>query len=436
LPIKNENHISSYTNQKVEVKGWICSQPEKLVDKNRYQVCPLRLQVNKRTISNPRGKILLSLDVSRDEYSYGQVIGFSDKLYKPKIYPDFNYQAYLFNQKIYATSYPNNLKIVSDSYHPDSFSKSLQVSIYSQIYSLKNYLIDISNQLFNAPFSSLFNGLLFGQTSGFGDSLKSAFVDSGLIHIVVVSGFNITILIMVFFKTTKRFSINLAFYLGSLVIVLFVIMVGASPPAVRAGIMGWIVLLGSTRGRKTDKLALITTSAVIMSLFSPSIVRYDLGFQLSFLATIGLFFFSPLTKKYIRKINLDCYLPKTLRIVLVETLSAQILTFPLILYNFDRISLIAPLANLLVLPLIPYLMFVGFGLILVGIISIKLASLIALVYELALRYIIKIAEITSSLPLASLEIKWFDTLALIASYLIIGYLIVKNERREKQEETI
>jgi competence protein ComEC len=121
---------------------------------------------------------------------------------------------------------------------------------------------------------------------------------------------------------------------------------------------------------------------------------------------------------------------------LVETLSAQILTFPLILYNFDRISLIAPLANLLVLPLIPYLMFVGLGLILVGIISIKLASLIALVYELALRYIIKIAEITSSLPLASLEIKWFDTLALIASYLIIGYLIVKNGRREKQEETI
>jgi hypothetical protein len=178
LPIENENHISSYTNQKVEVKGWICSQPEKLVDKNRYQVCPLRLQVNKRTISNPRGKILLSLDVSRDEYSYGQVIGFSDKLYKPKVYPDFNYQAYLANQKICATSYPNNLKTVSDSYHPDSFFKSLQVNIYSQIYSLKNYLIDISNQLFSAPFSSLFNGLLFGQTSGFGDSLKSAFVDS------------------------------------------------------------------------------------------------------------------------------------------------------------------------------------------------------------------------------------------------------------------
>ncbi len=431
LPIKNNSHISNYTGNKAAVNGWICAQPEKLIDKNRYQICPIEIELDSKTVDNISGKILLTLDISQDQYNYGQEVKFSSKLFEPKIYPDFNYQAYLANQKIYATSYPDSLEVTSEQYRSESFVEELKVRLVSLIYNLKQVLLSVSDRLFNQPYQALFNGLLFGQTAGFGEGLKEAFVNSGLIHIVVVSGFNITILISVFFKTTKNFSINLAFWLGSLAIVFFVLMVGATPPAVRAGVMGWIVLLGTTRGRQADKLVLILLSAFAMSLFKPSIVRYDLGFQLSFLATFGLFFFSPIIKRVIDKLSYQ--LPSFLNLVLIETLSAQLLTFPLILFTFSRISLIAPLANLLVLPLIPYLMFIGLGLVGLGLIVLPLARLLATFYGVLLEYIVWVAEIGSSLPLASLEIGWFNIWLLLISYGLIGYITIKYGRAEEEE---
>lgn len=433
LPIKDSQHISFYNNQQVEIEGWICTQPEKLIDKNRYQVCPYQLRTaNDQLSQNLKGKILLSLDVSRDDYYFGQQIRFESKLYQPKIHPEFNYFAYLANKKIYSTSYPSQIEVIGQ-YQPINFLAKIKHALYQSIYNLKLILLGGVDRLFDEPYTSLFNGLVFGETSGFSSEVEQAFVDSGLIHIVVVSGFNITILVMVFFKTTRQFSITLAFWLGTLSIVLFVIMVGACPPSVRAGIMGWIVLLGSLRGREADKLVLILLSAFVMSLFNPTIVRYDLGFQLSFLATIGLFFFSPIVEGTLIKVNLVNYLPQVLRISLIETVSAQILTFPLILYIFSRVSLIAPLANILVLPLIPALMFVGLGLILLAFLWYNLATLIAAVYEVVLRYIIWVAKFFGNLPLASLEFKWFNIYLLGLSYLLILLLIFKNERKPKEE---
>jgi competence protein ComEC len=432
LPLKDSQHISSYNGNRVSITGWVCVQPEKLIDKNRYQICPLELKILKKKITNPQGKILLSLDVSRDQYHYGQVVEFESKLYQPKIYPDFNYFAYLANKQIYSTSYPTDVKI-KDEYQPEGVLSRIKYFLYKNIYNLKQLLLGAVDRLFDEPYTSLFNGLLFGETSGFSSEVEKAFVDSGLIHIVVVSGFNITILVMVFFKTTKRLSNSLAFWLGSLAIVLFVIMVGASPPSVRAGIMGWIVLLGSLRGREADKLVLVLLSAFIMSLFNPTIVRYDLGFQLSFLATIGLFFFSPITESFLDKIYLSNYLPNILKISLIETLSAQILTFPLILYTFSRVSLVAPVANILVLPLIPALMFIGLGLIVVAFLWYNLAGLIASIYELALRYIIGVAKFFGNLPLASLEFKWFNIYLMSFVYFLILILIIKSEKRVEKK---
>jgi len=431
LPIKDSSHISNYTGQKVRLSGWICAQPEKLIDKKCYQLCPIKLILKGQNINNINGKILVSLDVSQDEYNYGQEVIFDSKLYQPKIYPDFNYQAYLANQKIYANSYPDSLDVVNDNYRSNSNLVNLKIRFISFIYGLKQRLLEVSEELFSQPYRALFNGLLFGQTAGLTEGLKEAFTNSGLIHIVVVSGFNITILITVFFKTTKKISINLAFWLGSLAIVFFVLMVGASPPAVRAGIMGWIVLIGATRGRQADKMVLILLSAFTMSLFNPSIVRYDLGFQLSFLATFGLFFFSPILEKYLTKVK--NILPDFFSLVLIETLSAQILTLPLILFTFSRISLIAPLANLLVLPLIPYLMFIGLSLVGLGLIILPLAQMLATIYQIVLGYIIGVAEITSSLPLASLEISWFNSTLLLFSYLVIGCIALKYGKETKKE---
>lgn len=160
-----------------------------------------------------------------------------------------------------------------------------------------------------------------------------------------------------------------------------------------------------------------------MTLFNPKMVRYDIGFQLSFLAVVGLIYFSPIIEERLKQIKIKSWLPKFLHPFLIETLSAQTLTFPLILYTFGRISIIAPLANLLVLPLIPWAMALGFLAAFLAIFWLFLGQVIGWFEWVVLKYMIMITERLSRLSWASIDLSWFNIYLLIFAYLLIGYLI-------------
>jgi competence protein ComEC len=311
---------------------------------------------------------------------------------------------------------------------------NLKIELFRSIYSIKDKLVNLSQKIFHRPASSLLNGLLLGEKNDLPSGLEEAFIFTGLIHIVVVSGYNITILIKSFSRIFDNFSIKLSTIIGLGVIIFFVIMVGGQPPAIRAGLMASILLFGKYIGRKADQLNLLLLVAFIMVLFNPKVIRYDVGFQLSFLATFGLIFFSPLVSKYLSNLGYQYYLPKSIRVILDETLSAQILTLPLILYLFGRVSLIAPLANLLVLPLIPWTMALGIAVILCGLVFLPLAKLLGWLVWLLLGYIMKVAEILATIPISSVEISWFNIYFLIFGYIIIVYLIHLNDRKIKQKK--
>ncbi|MBT4056494.1 ComEC/Rec2 family competence protein, partial [Candidatus Peregrinibacteria bacterium] len=218
-------------------------------------------------------------------------------------------------------------------------------------------------RLFPEPYSSLMAGLLLGSRKGIPADLMEDFNKTGLTHIVAISGYNITLVIIVVFGLFGFLTRKVRVVMATIFVVVFVILVGASSAVVRAGIMGIISLFAVYFGRKGEIYVSILLAAFLMNLWNPKIAVIDIGFQLSFLATLGLVYVSPWLEK--APGLLGKILGKVPRFFLIRenfvlTLSAQVFTLPVILKSFGRISLLCPISNVFVLPFIPFAMIFGF----------------------------------------------------------------------------
>jgi len=227
----------------------------------------------------------------------------------------------------------------------------------------------------------------------------------------------------------KGLSRKRIFYTSLALVVLFVIMTGASPSIVRASIMTMLIFAAPLLGRKAKPINILIFTAAIMILFNPLILRYDLGFILSFGSLLGLIYLAPILsqaikeKKYIKKI------PENLKSAFSETISAQLFVLPIILHNFSRVSLIAPITNLLILPIIPLTMLLGFIAALFGIIWLPLGVFLAFPAYVFLYYLVWIIENFSKIPLSSIEIKSGNPILIIFLYLLIALLVYYLNKR-------
>jgi len=200
-----------------------------------------------------------------------------------------------------------------------------------------------------------------------------------------------------------------------------VILAGASSSVVRAGIMGSLGLIALNIGRLYAITNALAFTAVVMVFVNPLVLHFDVGFQLSFLALMGLVYLTPMLEPYFERI------PKTINKYLIPTIAAQIFTLPILLLNFDRLSLVAPLANLLILPVIPLAMLFGFLTGIVGMIFAPLAMPLAWITWGILTYIIKIVEFISRIPLASLEINYFSIFLAALYYIGLLYFLWRQQ---------
>lgn len=249
---------------------------------------------------------------------------------------------------------------------------------------------------FNEPQASLLNGILIGNTNGMPDRLNRAFQATGTTHIVALSGFNVTIIMAAVVTWLVRVVGRRWAWVPALVLLVsFVIMSGASASVVRAAIMAVIVQAGLFVGRPIAIGRLLAYTAVIMTWENPLLVFHDLGFQLSFLATIGLVALSmPMQQRLIA-------VPERfgLRESMATTLSAIVMTEPLLVWRFARLSLVAPVVNVVVLPLIPLAMAMG-ALCLLGMWIPPVATVFVPVTDAVLRLIIWCISAGAALPQA------------------------------------
>jgi len=254
---------------------------------------------------------------------------------------------------------------------------------------------DVINTYLPEPHSSLLNGILFGinlkTTKDFYEQLKIV----GLLHLVVLSGINITILASIVSNLTSFFSKQISILITVLTIILFVLFVGIQAPILRAAFMGILTLVAIKTGRKNYSLYGLFLSFVLSLIFFPKWIK-TVSFQLSYAATLGIILFgqSKIKKtknKFINFIN-------EIKSEFKTSLAAQIFTVPIIFIYFKQISLISPFANVLVSFLVPFLMVLGFLTAILGKINYFLGLPFAWVCYLILSYIIFIIQTLSKIP--------------------------------------
>lgn len=274
------------------------------------------------------------------------------------------------------------------------------------------------------PMSALAMGLLTGGKQGLGESLLLAFTLSGLLPIVVLSGYNVMIVAEQVQRMFAFLPRRAGVFIAGVTVLLFVLASGAGSSAVRAGIMAGVALFARATGRTYDALRALVFVLVVMVLLQPLVLVYDPGFQFSFMATLGLILLSPLVARHLLWIR-----STLIRETLATTIAAQVCVLPLLLYETGNLSLVAIPANLLVLPVIPLAMLLSFVAGIVGLVVPPLAPLVGVPAYAVLWYVIEAARVTASLPLSSFVLSAFPFWVVILSYLFLFglFLHVKNK---------
>ena len=189
--------------------------------------------------------------------------------------------------------------------------------------------------------------------------------------------------------------------------------------------MGGLFIFAQYLGRLNASSRAIVFAAAAMLAVNPLLLRSDVGFQLSFLAMLGIIYLMPAFQNCLKKIPV-----KGLRDILSMTLAAQVFTLPILIYNFGYISLVAPVTNILIVPLLPFIFGLGFLFGLAGMFSPFLGWLFSLPCWLFLAYVIGIINRFSSLSFASLtlQISWLWLLFFYAILSLITWRLVKKQR--------
>ena len=274
------------------------------------------------------------------------------------------------------------------------------------------------------PFSeaALLNGLVFGDTEEFSESFREAMQNSGTTHLTALSGYNIAVVasaaLSFFLLFIRR---RLAVGAAALAILLFVLMTGAEPSVVRAALMGGLVLLAGESGRLYDLKNAITLVAAVMVFFNPKILVYDLGFQLSFLALLGIVYLAPALANFFKIKNPT---PDSWRGLILSSLSAQLAVAPLLLYQFGFVSWSGILVNIFVLPLVPFVMGIGFLAAVLGFVGFGVISWLAWPFLFLIRQVIEIG--------AQLQTLVFQPVAWqIAVYWLVLVIFVGSQLRQQ-----
>ena len=272
------------------------------------------------------------------------------------------------------------------------------------------------------PTASFGLGLLIGQRTTLPAEITAALTAVGLVHIVAVSGYNLTIIVrgvgrLRLGSKYQKLIISMALIVG------FVLVTGFSASIVRAALVSALSLWAWYYGRQVKPLVLISFAAAVTGLWNPFYVWGDLGWYLSFLAFFGVLVIAPLI---IHRLFRNP--PKLLTMVLLETLSAELMTLPLILMTFSQLSIIALVANVLVVPLVPLAMLLAAAAGLFGAFLPQIAGWVALPARLLLTYMLDIVHVLSNIPSVLIH-RSISVFYMIALYTVVLAITIVLYRR-------
>jgi len=392
LPMTDESKIWFYNNSKVSFTGVIIEPPDVRINQQKLVAESKNLIFNSKKLT-VSGRVLININLY-PPYQYGDLLEINCALKKPGKINEFAYDRYLALSRIYAyCSYPK-IKLLSQNQGKFALN---------EIYQIKQDLIEKISFNLAEPQASLFAAIILGSRRGIPAILNDKFNLTGTTHLIAISGLNITIIAAILMSICLNLYLSRkkSFWLISIFLIFYLIIIGFPASAVRAGMMGWLAILAIYFGRLNRLTNALILAGALMILINPLILRDDVGFQLSFLAVLGMVYFLPFFKKFF-KTNIFNWVVKE---AMAVTLAAQAATLPLLIYHFGRVSIVAPLTNLLIVSALPFLTVYGFIVLFSNLIFPNLPAYFFWPIWLMLTYIVKVIEIFAALPFASVLLK-------------------------------
>lgn len=398
-PVWEPDDLAYYNDTAaLELEAWVSGDPD--VRENavllRVQVTALRLDGGAPPLA-VHGPALVRLTPGV-EWRYGDRLTLWGTPQTAPEDEEFSYRAYLAGKGIYTyLPYPAARRTGSGAGNP----------LLSALYALRQAAYRQINALLPQPEAGLLSGILLGMENDLPEGLQKAFQTTGTAHIIAISGFNLAILsalVIGFF--TRFFRLGWASLLAGGVILLYTLLVGANPAVVRAALMASLGLAGRLIGRPSAGLTPLGFTAALMCAANPSLV-WDASFQLSFTATLGLIVLANPLQSAVTAWAARRFSVRTARAVsgplgeyVLVTLSAQVMTLPVVLVHFGRFSGSALLANALILPVQPLVMELGGAALVLGALWAPLGT--ALAWPLT-AYTVRMVEFLAQLPGGAVE---------------------------------
>lgn len=330
----------------------------------------------------------------------------------------FNYQKYLLKDGITHTAFYPEIEKTKIAYQKD-------FKFY--IFKTKEIFSNQSKKIFKKDTSALVLGVIFGIKDSIDNFLEDNFRRTGLIHILVLSGFNLTIIAYFVFRLLSGLHRNLRYIISLLFILIFVIMVGAGATIVRAGIMISVFIFSKLFYRNSNPLNALILAGAFMIFYNPMILLYDPSFQLSFMATIGLVSFYSLIEKIFKWITTKF----GLREIIVSNISVQITIIPLLIFIMGEFSIISLLPNILILPIVPIFMLVAFLAIVFSFFTPGISLIFIFITQKLTEFIIFIVNYFGNFDFAVLKIGQMKTELLIAILFFYFAIILFLDLRKR-----
>jgi competence protein ComEC len=394
------------------LEGLVIEDPKRTEDGQRVLLAADHALVNGQA-RLVEGLVLLKLP-PYPERRYGDRLRIGGMLTTPREAErpgQFDYRQYLARKRIFSLMEPKTVRRLSERNGSSAWNALLDLRDRARRVLLREL---------PEPQASLAVGILLGLQSSIPADVTANFSATGTSHILVISGWNISIIAAALYSLADGLRIpkRKAFWSILATIWLYTLFVGATPTVIRAAVMGTIVVVGQRLERPAHAWTTLFAACWAMTLWDPQTL-WDMGFQLSALATASLFAFGKGTEAILLRTPLRVGWLDWAREALTATLAAQILALPLILYSFGNLSIVAPLANVAMLPFVPAAMLFGAIALLGGMAWLPLGQWLALPAYLFLAWLTEGARTFAALPYAAVQLPPFPLWLLLGYYAIV-----------------
>jgi competence protein ComEC len=417
VPHFDQSSLSTYNNVgEVTVEGVIEADPDVRDTYINLRIKSERLTLPDET-THPIEGLLFTRPSRPNEFRYGDRVRVSGELIPPPEFATFSYKDFLARQGIYSMiDRPRIVVLEHDQGSP----------LLAAIFDFRVRARAVIGQILPEPSASLLTGILLGDDSGLPQSVQDEFRRTGTTHIIAISGYNITILIGILSTITVGFmGRRRAFYVMVLGLSVYAVMVGGSASVVRATIMGLLLLWADHLGRQYAAPNALFASGLVMTLLDPNTL-FDVGFQLSFVATLGLMIyarpFANATEKLLTHLFSNTVARQVVGVVndaVLVTLAAQVATLPLLMAYFRQLSLVSLITNPLVLPAQTGVMVFGLLALGGGLIAIPIGQVLGWLAWVFLAWTLGVIHLFASVPNASILLDYVSPIWLVIYYAVL-----------------